>query len=361
MNTLRFSTLAVAMACLVPSSFAAERTLTPEQMEKLAKDGELDEEVPTRPAQLPDLTKGDLIPPSDDKPQIWTFGPTGLAGIMVGKFQGDQIQVQATLKGSPAEGKFLPGDVITGINGEKFVAGAHLGYVIGNAIVEAEREKNAGKITFQVWRDENYVKRFGKKDVSGVDIEKLFDKARDDNTLYDWKPEEERAKEVLGFDEYPIIPTTFDVELILRVFPDYSDTAPYECPKTAQILEDAWKVLEKRFVADPKNPRSGRGGIIESMALVASGKPEHRKLVHDWVRSKNGKQWHPPTEPIGAMFEPDYKGYKGYQSWHHGFTGLSCALYYEATGDDSQCNEAGQRDRLSIPGMFAPVVDREKE
>jgi len=318
---------------LVAVAPAEERTLTPEQMEAIANQGGLTGEQNERPAKLPDLTKGETIPEGKYGPEIWTFGPTGVAGIMAGKFKGDQIQVQATLKGSPAEGKFLPGDVLIGMNGKKFVAGGHLGYLIGKAIIEAEREKNAGKISFLVWRDKNYIQRTGKKDVVSIDIDKLFAKARDDNSLYEWKAEEARAKEAQGFDEFPIVPTTLEIDLTLRTFPDYSDTAPYDCPKTAQILAEAWKVLEKKFVVDPKNRRSGRGGILEAIALVASGKPEHRKIVHDWVRGPHAKQWHPPTVPAGAMFEPGYKGGKGYQSWHHGFTGLNCALYYEATGD----------------------------
>ena len=137
----------------------------------------------------------------------------------------------------------------------------------------------------------------------------------------------------MGFDEFPIDAANLDVELKLRVFPSYSDTSPYDCPKTQQILEDAWKVLEQKFVADPKNPRSGKGGIIEAIALVASGKPEHREIVREWVRQPKNP-WGPPTTPPGTMFEPGYKGYKGMQSWHHGFNGLNCALYYDATGDD---------------------------
>ncbi len=328
-----FSTL--LLGAMVPTVYAEERTLTPEQMEALAKGGEIIDETPERPAKLPDLTKGDPIPATKDKPEIWYLGPTGIVGIMVGGFEGDQIQVQSTLKGSPAEGKFLWGDVITGMSGEKFVAGKHLGYLIGNAIIHAEREENAGKMTFQVWRDKNYAVRFGKKDVASVDIDKMFDEARDDNSLYEWKPEEERKVEVakMNLDKFPVDASTLEVELKLRVFPAYSDTSPYDCPKTNQILDDAWKVLERKFVTNPKDSGSGRGGVIEAMALVASGKPEHRKLVHDWVRGPKSP-WRPPTDPIGAPFQPGYKGNKGYQSWQMGYTGLNCALYYDATGDD---------------------------
>ncbi len=335
MKTIKFLTPALLMSFLISPLAAEERTHTAEQMEELSKSGELTEEKSVRPAQLPDLTKGDPVPPGPKGKPIkpWILGSSGIAGVFVGKkFQGDQLQVQATLKGSPAEGKFLPGDVLIGMNGKKFTAGGHLGVTIGNGIIEAEREKNGGKISFMVWRDKNYVKRTGKKNVSTVDIDNLFEKARDDNTLYEWKPEEAREKEALGFSEFPIIPSNHEVEVTLRVLPDYSDTAPYDCPKTNQILEEAWKVLEKKFVVDPNVRLSGRGGIIEAIALVSSGKPEHRKIVHDWVRSSNSP-WRPPSTPPGTMFKPGYK-VKGMQSWHHGFSGLYCALYYDATGDD---------------------------
>ena len=97
---------------------------------------------------------------------------------MSGGFPGDQLLVQGSIKGSPAEGKLLPGDVITGINGVKFQAGGHLGETIGNAIIEAEKEANGGKMIFQVWRDKNYPARSGSKNIAGTDIDKLINEAR---------------------------------------------------------------------------------------------------------------------------------------------------------------------------------------
>jgi HEAT repeat protein len=323
------------LAATALTASAEEREVTPEQQAAVAAGGDLTDEAAERPKNLPDLTKGQPLPVSKDPPQIWNLGPTGISCIMAGGFPGDQLLVKGAIKGSPAEGKLLPGDVITGINGKKFEAGGHLGEFIGNAIIEAEKETNGGKMVLQVWRDKNYPARSGTKNIAGVDIDKLINEAESDDSLYDWKPEEARKVEVakMDLDKFPLDPMTLDVELKLRVFPAYTDTAPYDCPKTKQILEDAWRVLEKRFVVDPKDPRSGKGGVIEAMALIASGKPEHRELVKQWVRSKNCP-WQPPTQPIGAMFEPGYKGYMGYQSWHHGFIGLNCALYYDATGDD---------------------------
>jgi hypothetical protein len=336
MKSLIFPTLLTLAALLVSPLPAEERTMTPEEMEKLAAGGDFEPEVVERPANLPDLTKGDPVPDGGkNPPPTWTLGPTGIVATFAGYYAGDQLQVQTTLKGSPSEGKLQWGDVLVGINGRKFQSGGELAQLIGNAIIEAEKEENAGRLSFMVWRDKNFIARSGKKDFASVDLDKLFAEARDDDSLYDWKPEEERAKEVrqMGFDQYPIDAETFEVELKLRTFPAYSDTAPYDCPKTRAILEDAWKVLEKKFIVDPNDKKSGRGGIIEAIALVASGKPEHREIVREWVRGPYSP-WKEPTEPIGAMFEPGYRGYKGFQSWHKGFAGLYCAIYYDATGDD---------------------------
>lgn len=324
----------LAFLYLTTLTFAQEREVTEEQQAAVRNGGDIVLET-IRPENLTDLTKGEGLPPSKNKPFLYHFGPTGISGYMSGGAVGDQILVQATIKGSPAEGKFLPGDVITGMNGVKFQPGGNLGMTIGNAIIEAEREVNAGKITFQVWRDKNYVARNATKNIAGTDIDQLINEAAADDTLYDWKADEARAEEVKNMDlkKYPLDPITLEVELKLRTFSDYADTAPYDCPKTKQILEDAWKSLEKRFVVDPKKPGSGKGGVIEAMGLIASGKPEHREMVKQWVRTKNCP-WQPPTEPIGAMFEPGSKSSGGKLTWHYGFVGLYCALYYDATGDE---------------------------
>jgi len=332
---ITFALTAAVLCGLALPGLAEERTLTDAQKKALSTAGDFAEPAKTRrPAQLPDLTKGERIG-EKNKGYTWNLGPTGIVGYLVRGHKGDQIQVTSVLPGSPAEGKLQWGDVILSINDKRFVPGGHLGMTFGKAIIEAEKKENKGVMKLRVWRDRNFAKRNGKRDVKKVDIDKLFNQAKADDSVYDWKPEAERAKEVDSdnFKEFPLDGFYTDVTLTLRVMPAYSDTSPYNCPKTDQILADAWGVLAERFVADPRRPRSGRGGILEAIALIASGKPEHRKIVHKWVRSKYSP-WRPPTEPIGAMFKPGYRGYKGYQSWHKGFNGLNCALYYEATGDD---------------------------
>jgi len=212
------------LCCAGSLAIAEERTLTPEQMEALANTGELETPAPpSRPSSLPDLTKGEWVRDMDEI-NVWNLGPTGAVGYLVGGFTGDQIQVLSVTPGSPAAGKLQWGDVILGANGKDFVAGEHNGYALGNAIIESEKQENGGLLTLRVWRDRNFIKRNGAKDIGGIDVDELFDKARDDNSLYDWKPDEEQIHEAehQRYEEFPLDGYYTEVELKLRVLPPYS-------------------------------------------------------------------------------------------------------------------------------------------
>ena len=241
--------------------------------------------------------------------------------------------MESVLKGSPADGKLMWGDVIVGVDGKRFAAGENMGIHLGNRIIQAELPENKGRLKLLVWRDGNFAERNGRRDVADIDIDQLFGEAAADESLYEWKPEAARKQELLSddFEKFPLDAKYLEITLTLDVLPPYSDTSPYDCPKAAKILENAWGALEKEFAGG--RLQGSRGGTVAAIALVASGKPEHRKIVRDWVRSKRSP-WLPPTQPLGEMFKPDYRGYKGYQSWHHGFNGLDCAVYYDATGDE---------------------------
>lgn len=317
------------LVCAIPA-FAQERTLTPEQLEALQNDGELAGDLDARPAKLPDLTKGEPAgEPGKHGEHVWPLGPTGLFGHMVGGPKGDQIEVAQVQAGSPADGVLQWGDVIIGVAGKKFTAGNNMGITLGNAIIEAEKEANKGELKLLVWRDKNFIARNGKKNIADVDVDELIDKAEGDTTLYDWKPGEARDKEVRSdnFDEFPIDSSVMEIALKLEVFPDYSDTSPYDCPKAQKILENGWAVLESEFVAG--KVRASRRGALAALALVASGKPEHRALIREWVRSPNAKNWHPSMEGTLDIMKPG-----GFQSWRMSFDGLDAAIYYHATGDE---------------------------
>lgn len=320
-----FGPLVLVVGCGLAA--ADDREVTSEQ--QAAVSGAADEtEQPARPATLPDYTKGDAVP---NATQIWSLGPTGLEGVWAGGFGGDQFLVLKVLPGSPAAGRILPGNVLLGVDGTAFAPGGHLGVIVGNAIIEAEKEERGGRLAFSVWRDSNWAKRNGGLDSDRIDLDDVFNASAAGDALYDWQPQaaKEHAVQDQKFQEFPILGSTSDVELTLRVFPPYADTAPFDCPKTKQILEDAWQVLEKHFSNDPKHPNTDRGAFLRAIALLASGKPEHRELVKKWVRSPEAKAWQPSFVGSIDMMKP-----QGYLSWRAGFVGLPCAIYYEATGDD---------------------------
>lgn len=322
--------IAILLALLLCAGPAVsqERTLTPEQLEALQNDGELAGQTGARPAKLPDLTKADPIG-EREAANTWPLGPTGMLGYMNGGLAGDQIEVTQVQPGSPAHGVLRWGDVIIGVAGKKFTTGQNMGITLGNAIIEAEKQENNGELKLLVWRDKNFIARNGGKDIAGADVDELIDKAEGDKSLYDWVPEDKRADVVRSsnFDEFPIDASVMEVTLKLQVFPAYSETSPYDCPKAKKILENAWQVLEAQFEAGQIS--ASRSGALAALAMVASGKPEHRALIHEWVRSPNATAWHPS---IAEKLDINKPG--GYQTWRMSFDGLDAAIYYDATGDE---------------------------
>lgn len=294
-----------------------------------------DEVVAPRPAHLPDLTKGDPMPPppKGDYP-TWNMGPVGIIGIK-NHNEGDQIRVISVVEGSPAQGKMLTGDVILGVEGQMMEVGRDINRMMGDAIIKAEEEFSKGLLTINIWRDRNWLNRTGSKDVFGVDIDKMFKEAQDSSDVYEWKNEEEKTASVtqMGFDKYPIDGFKTNITVQLEVMGTYSDDSPWDCPVVTKVRENAWKIIASKL----KNDLSGRGRNSGSwpdvLALVASGKPEYVELAKQWVHSL------PTTGRNGLCQDMNRKGsindvtYRGMQSWHHGFNYLEMAIYYDATGD----------------------------
>ncbi len=119
-----------------------------------------------------------------------------------------QIYIITVDKKSPADGVLKVGDVILGVAGKTFSYDPRT--ELGKALTAAESDAGKGNLSLIRWR-----------------------KGKQENVV-----------------------------IRLPVLGSYSSTAPYDCPKTVQILEEAWKVLEERFVVDPKVRRSGRGGML---------------------------------------------------------------------------------------------------
>jgi hypothetical protein len=219
----------------------------------------------------PDLTAPGAIGTVDRK-LTYNLGATGLRGWIHHKpathFDGlqgrttaasRQILVTHVGKESPADGVLELDDVILGSGGERFSDDARKSFAL--AIQDAEKEENGGTLRLTVWR-------------AG---------------------------------------TTGQMELKLRVMGTYSDTAPYDCPKSKLIFEDACRVLEQESLD------AGIWGAINGLALMSTGKPEYLPKVRELAR-KIG----PRTLRIAPHMG----------SWHLGYCTLFLSEYYLLTGDE---------------------------
>jgi hypothetical protein len=160
---------------------------------------------------------------------------------------------------SPADGTIQVDDVILGVGGQMFTDDARKSMAM--AIQDAEKEANGGILKLTRWRA-------GKTD---------------------------------------------EVQLKLRVLGTYADTAPYNCPKSAKIYEEAVAVLEKEPL--PANWH----GAVNGLALLATGDAEYLPRLQKLARE------------IGdSALKLDRRGMG---TWESGYRNLFLCEYYLATGD----------------------------
>lgn len=219
-----------------------------------------------------DLTKEIDFP----REGVFHLGPTGAHGWMYTKKQKThytrQILITDVEPGSPAEGVLQEGDVILGVGGKLFDADARK--LFGTAIDQAEKEENKGILTITRWRP-----------------------------FKDAKPRRGIRTEV---------------QIKLKVRGSFSDTAPYNCPKSKMMMEESLK----RIMADAANNRFGR--IDESiLALMAVGEDEHMRIVEEHLHQV---KWAKPDYNISLEDG-------GLVCWSYGMHGLIMTEYYLATGD----------------------------
>ena len=217
----------------------------------------------------PDLTK--------DKPAniklTYNLGATGLRGWIYTKpanfFESQQgrtttfsRQILVTHVGakSPADGVIKIDDVILGIDNKNFADDARKSIAL--AIADAEKETNQGKLNLLVWRQ-------GK---------------------------------------------TEKVQIKLRVMGSYSATAPFNCPKSKLIFDEACKVLENEPLRDDM------WGAVNGLALMATGNPEYLPRVIALAHKIGPKTL--KLELKDGMF-----------MWDWGYRNVFLCEYYLLTGD----------------------------
>ena len=77
---------------------------------------------------------------------------------------------------------------------------------------------------------------------------------------------------------------TTDVSITLPVMGAYSDTAPYNCPKSAKIMANAAKSLQQKILKNGWGGADG-SGAISALALLATGNPEYLPMLQTYARS----------------------------------------------------------------------------
>ena len=219
--------------------------------------------APTKMA-MPDFTKGDAVP--DGAEHDWNLGATGARGWMhsdtLVTADARQIRITKVDKGSPADGVLAVGDVILGVGGKRFSYDPRTEF--GKALTAAESKAGGGNLSLLRWRD-------GKTETVVVKL--------------------------------PVLGT-------------YSDTAPYDCPKSKRILQQGFRALAKR-VAAPSYRENPIVRSLNALALLASGNPQYLPLA------KKEAQW-------AAGFSAG-----SFQTWYYGYVVMLLSEYVIQTGDHS--------------------------
>lgn len=223
-----------------------------------------------------DFTRG-------DKPGLavdWNLGPTGARGWVQGKLfesvMARQILITSVEKGSPADGILQKGDVILGVEGEKFNSDARR--ALAEAITRAETEENKGRLHVLRWRPSTGLRTCDGK--------------------------------------------TEDVVIPLKVMGSYSKTTPWNCPKSEKILNEACDYLITKDILGKKNMLSHQS-IAAALALMSTGEPKHleivKKHIAKFVKIVDNSG---PFPPVAC-----------YASWDWSYANLMLCEYYLLTGD----------------------------
>ncbi len=221
------------------------------------------------PKTPPDLTIDNKV----ERKQTYNLGSTGLRGWIYTKPANylDSLQGRTTLASrqilvthvgakSPADGVMQVDDVILGVGGKPFSDDARKS--IAFAIQEAEQEANKGILKLTRWRA-------GKAE---------------------------------------------EVQLELQVMGTYSDTAPFNCPKSKRIFEEACKALEKESLNE------NWCGAVNGLALLATGDPKYLPMVKEFAHKLG-----PSTLKLELK--------DGMVIWDWGYRNLFLCEYYLLTGD----------------------------
>lgn len=229
----------------------------------------------------PDYTKGEELGEryAGRNFNYCSLGPIGAVGNVWGG-GARTIQIRSVMKGTSADGVLEADDVIFGVispapDGQtkkdaRFDSEARR--AMAAAITAAEKEENGGKLVLNVWRA-------GKTQALAITIP------------------------VLG---------------------SFSDTAPWQCAKTAAIVDAACtRILDRGlYTTDKDGNHRIKGGIptrLEVLGLLATGEEKYLPVIRTYVRAL-----------ADSLQEKD----GGFSSWNISYETLLLTEYYLATRDE---------------------------
>ena len=233
---------------------------------------------------IPDLTKGGK-PWNTSKrnpgPSIdWALGPLGVNGWGYshkpkdgGSNKARQLLITRVDKKGPANGVLAAGDVIVGVGGELFSRDVRK--ALAEAIDKAETVEAGGKLSLKVWRPEKADSTSGK---------------------------------------------VVDVVIKIPVLGSYSKTAPFNCPKTDKIIDNAVGYMKANKAELLSN---NVFGCVNGLGLMATGRDDVMPLVKDLAHSLILK----PGETLSI------EQHVSMQSWNWSYRALFLSEYYLRTKD----------------------------
>lgn len=221
------------------------------------------------------------------------MGPTGLRGAVVK----NEIKITKVDQGSPADGKLKNGDVIIGINGDKFSGDPRREMAM--AIDKAEGNAQKGRLILTL--------KGGKS-----------------------------------------------AEIKLKPFGDFSDTAPYNCKKTKAIVT----AIAEQMIKDEKGMKND-GLPIGHLGLMATGEKKYIDYVKASLPKQAWAK--PDPEAMAKILEGGPSGYVGWEwgyalialSEYHLLTGDSSVLpairSYALALSKGQCASGTWGHRMTSP------------
>ncbi len=227
-------------------------------------------------AAPPDLTNGGV--PGDT---ISTnLGPTGLRGwvyhVREDSSESRQIQVKSVTASSPASSFFAANDVILGANGSgaapvNFTSDARRAFA--DALNDAEA-RNPATLQLIRWR-------------AGV---------------------------------------TTTVTLTLRTMGAYTATAPYNCPKSALILEEGLQFIQG-------GGETAGAYSFGTLALIAGNNTANPNNAARRTRAQTEARAKVPSASVRATMMSDARDATSFSAWDRGHTLVMLAEYFLLTGD----------------------------